>query len=127
MRGAMIGLILSLAACGGSEPHSETPEPIVLPPDTPAPGGAIATCEPRGGSGGTTGPCTEMGCQSGFRIELAPDRAWPPGHYRFALTADGRSYACEGDLPLRPCDQGQSLSCDAPWFGVGESGCALPI
>jgi hypothetical protein len=68
--------------------------------------------------------CTEIGCLSGYTLNVSPSSGWAPGAYRFELTVDGRVVTCTGAIPLRAC-AGQSFSCDADGVRLGESGCAL--
>ncbi len=69
--------------------------------------------------------CTNIGCINGFHVALQSD-AWPAGAYRVRVTADDKTVTCEGNLPLKACDQGNSLKCDGAGVLIGESGCALP-
>lgn len=71
--------------------------------------------------------CTAMGCVDGLRLEFVVTGKWFPGRYKFAFDLDGEKVTCTGELPLKPCDQGPSLTCDpAGKVQIGESGCALP-
>lgn len=70
--------------------------------------------------------CTEIGCNDGLELEFARQTPWPAGSYRVTLRVDGKSMACQGELPLRACDAGPSFQCDDPSLTLGESGCALP-
>ena len=70
--------------------------------------------------------CTEMGCESGVIFNLDHDRQWKPGNYVFYATMDMKTYACKGELPLKPCAEGASFICSSPLLSISESGCALP-
>ena len=71
--------------------------------------------------------CTQIGCVDGLRLTLEKAGAWAPGAYTFAFTLDGAAVTCSGSLPLKACDAGPSLTCDAEGrVMIGESGCALP-
>lgn len=70
-------------------------------------------------------PCTEIGCVSGYNINVSPSSGWAMGAYTFELTIDGRKVTCQGAIPLKTCGE-QSFSCDADGVRLGESGCALP-
>lgn len=96
---------------------------------------ALLVCACSKGQSGPGGPpapqperiCTAIGCNDGLEIEVAKAGAWQPGAYTFAFALDGEKVTCTGALPLKPCDAGQSLACDAPGkVEIGESGCALP-
>jgi hypothetical protein len=69
--------------------------------------------------------CTEIGCQSGFHLDVRPLDSWPHGNYRYVLDVDGGEVTCEGSLPLRGCEE-RSITCSDTAFVVTESGCALP-
>jgi hypothetical protein len=69
--------------------------------------------------------CTEIGCSSGYNLNVSPESGWAMGAYTFELTVDERKVTCQGSLPLEPCGV-QSFSCDAGGVRLGESGCALP-
>lgn len=70
--------------------------------------------------------CTDMGCTSGLELEFVRPSPWPPGSYRITLRIDGKSASCDGELPLKPCDQGASFRCSDASLRIAESGCALP-
>jgi len=72
-----------------------------------APAPPPASGDPASGGAG----CTEMGCQSGFQVELQPGSRWPAGHYRFDIEADGVAQQCEVTLPLQACEAGPSVRC----------------
>ncbi|HET8934376.1 MAG TPA: hypothetical protein VFN67_13090 [Polyangiales bacterium] len=69
--------------------------------------------------------CTEIGCSSGYNLNVSPASGWAMGAYTFELTVDGRKVTCQGSLPLKTCGE-PSFSCDADGVRLGESGCALP-
>lgn len=69
--------------------------------------------------------CTEMGCQNGLQLTVAPDYRWSPGAYVFKFLVDGVAIQCRGKLPLPSCDS-PSLICDSTAVMITESGCALP-
>lgn len=67
-----------------------------------------------------------MGCIDGLRISLEKATPWAPGKYAFVFDLDGTAVTCSGELPLRSCEAGPSLTCDvAGKVQIGESGCAL--
>jgi len=115
-----------LTACGaGAAQSAPTPaEPDGTPPSEPA-AAACANTAPRPPRGASTGACTEIGCSSGFGIDLEPSDSWPPGQYTFELTAGGQRQQCTGTLPLAACGQ-PSVTCTGDAIAsIGESGCAL--
>ncbi len=69
--------------------------------------------------------CTEMGCTSGFTIQVSPDYRWQPGQYHFAFQLDDKTITCDGVLPLPPCEQ-NGMKCSAEGVIITQSGCALP-
>jgi hypothetical protein len=69
--------------------------------------------------------CTEMGCQNGLQLTVAPDYRWSPGAYVFKFLVDGVAIQCRGKLPLPSCDN-PGLICDSTAVTITESGCALP-
>lgn len=71
--------------------------------------------------------CTAMGCVNGLNVSVAKATAWPAGVYDFVLDLDGTAVTCTGALPLKPCDEGPSLTCTpTDKVQITESGCALP-
>lgn len=70
--------------------------------------------------------CTEIGCTDGVTFTVDPAREWGQGVYRFSFIFDNRIVDCRGRLPLKPCEEGPSITCDAPGVTITESGCALP-
>lgn len=115
-----------LAACGSTAGNPATPQ---SEPATDRPSTHAASCPntpARPPLGASPGACTEMGCRSGFTIDLEPSASWPAGRYTFELEADGKRQRCEGTLPLAACGQ-PSMTCSGDEIaGIGESGCALP-
>lgn len=71
--------------------------------------------------------CTDIGCHDGLVLRFRPDAGWAPGAYRVRLEIDGSAISCEGQLPLRSCDTGNTFSCSHSSVRIGESGCALPV
>jgi hypothetical protein len=70
--------------------------------------------------------CTLIGCESGFKVELQPNSAWPAGAYQMTVQADDVRVVCRGSLPLPACAS-RAVSCEpAGVVNIGESGCALP-
>ncbi len=69
-------------------------------------------------------PCTAIGCNDGYRIDITPNAAWPAGEYRYTVELDGRNVTCTGSLPLQPCAR-PSITCDGEGVSITESGCAL--
>jgi hypothetical protein len=101
------------ASVGGAEPE-------------PLPADLVAACpDSTRFKRSSSGPCTQIGCQSGYVLNVSPSSAWASGDYRFELTVDGREIRCQGSLPLKACGE-RSFSCDADGVRLGESGCALP-
>lgn len=78
-----------------------------------------------GGSAAAEPACTQIGCQSGLQLEVAPDYPWQAGAYVFEFNLDGVRAVCRGALPLPPCEQ-TGLTCDNAAIMVMQSGCALP-
>lgn len=77
------------------------------------------------GPGGGVG-CTAIGCSNGLRVSLEKATPWAPGKYAFAFDLDGTAVNCTGELPLKSCEAGPSLTCDvAGKVQIGESGCAM--
>lgn len=70
--------------------------------------------------------CTEIGCINGVTFSTAPDYDWKNGQYDIRVALDYKTVVCRGELPLHPCDQGPTFTCDDPSVQIGESGCALP-
>lgn len=71
--------------------------------------------------------CTQIGCIDGLQVQVEKATPWPPGAYTFVVTLDDTTITCTGALPLRPCEEAPSLTCDVPdRIIIGESGCALP-
>lgn len=70
--------------------------------------------------------CTQIGCENGVIFNLDHDKQWRAGNYMVYVTMDRKTYACKGELPLKPCGEGASFVCSAPDVSIGESGCALP-
>ncbi|MGB4100453.1 MAG: hypothetical protein WBK91_00890 [Alphaproteobacteria bacterium] len=77
-----------------------------------------------GGSAMAESVCTQMGCQSGLQLDVAPDYPWSPGAYFFDFNLDGAHAVCRGVLPLPPCEQ-SGLTCDNAAITVLQSGCAM--
>jgi hypothetical protein len=72
------------------------------------------------------GACTQIGCTDGLQVGLVPSEGWPAGQYVFSIETDGAMQSCSGNLPLLPCENGSSLTCQGPALAsIGESGCAL--
>lgn len=69
--------------------------------------------------------CREMGCESGFHINLPYDYHWQPGSYDFAVTMDGITQHCTGSLPFKGCDK-PGITCPGTGVMIVESGCAMP-
>lgn len=96
-------LCLSLGSCSKDQPASKGPGP---------------------GDGSVA--CTTLGCINGLQISLEKATAWAPGKYSFVFDLDGTAVTCKGELPLKNCEAGPSLTCDpAGKVQIGESGCAL--
>lgn len=70
--------------------------------------------------------CTEIGCNDGLTLEVAPGYQWKWGFYEMQFLLEGRSVSCKGQLPLKKCDDGPSFTCSSDIVSIGESGCALP-
>lgn len=70
--------------------------------------------------------CTEIGCIDGIVLRGDEGRDWKTGNYIFSFILDGRQVQCHGELPLKPCEEGLSLSCNKKGIQITESGCALP-
>lgn len=77
-----------------------------------------------GCDGPSSRSCTEIGCQDGLLVSVAPAEAWPHGSYRFVVVHDGTTTICTGALPLPACET-RALSCDGEGVEIVESGCAL--
>lgn len=70
--------------------------------------------------------CTEIGCVNGLTLRVDPNYDWKTGSYDFHFSFDGRTAECHGELPLKKCEDGPSLSCNKKGITIVESGCALP-
>ena len=70
--------------------------------------------------------CTEIGCVNSLTLKGDETRDWKNGNYNFDFVLDNRRVRCWGELPLKPCEEGPSLSCNKPGVSIVESGCALP-
>lgn len=70
--------------------------------------------------------CTQIGCTNGLSFTVNPGYDWKNGKYDIQVALDYKTVNCRGELPLRPCDQGPSFTCDDPSVRIMESGCALP-
>lgn len=70
--------------------------------------------------------CTEMACTSGLTLAPPPDYIWKPGNYEFTMTIAGKIAHCQGRLPLKSCNSGNSITCDRSDIMIMEQGCALP-
>lgn len=70
--------------------------------------------------------CTEIGCTNGVTFSVDPARAWGRGVYRFSFIFDNKIVDCRARLPLKPCAEGPSVTCDGTGVMITESGCALP-
>ncbi|MCB9565764.1 MAG: hypothetical protein H6710_00800 [Myxococcales bacterium] len=84
---------------------------------------ALVGCARSGGE--TPRACTEIGCMDGLRIALEPSSGMPAGAYVIDLEIDGAATRCEGNLPLKPCEEGSSVTCSSDAVVVEESGCAM--
>jgi len=70
--------------------------------------------------------CTEIGCVDGLTISTE-GMDWPAGYYKLKFLLNNKaSVECHGTLPLKPCPEGPSFSCNKQGITIGESGCALP-
>ncbi len=73
--------------------------------------------------------CTQMGCTNGLILRAGPDMFNEEGQYEFQFFAGLNNQirvTCRGELPLKPCDQGPSMTCSSKGVMITESGCALP-
>jgi hypothetical protein len=73
--------------------------------------------------------CTQMGCTNGLVLRPDDNQLNQPGRYEISFFFDVRNQnqvVCTGQLPLKPCDQGNSFVCSTNDVRIGESGCALP-
>lgn len=73
-----------------------------------------------------TRACTEMGCTNGVSFSVNPNYDWKNGAYDVQVALGLRTVECRGELPLNPCEQGPTFSCDDSRVQIIESGCALP-
>ena len=95
-------------------------EPEPLPPDL------VAACpESEQLERASKNACTDIGCRSGYNVDVSPSSGWTSGAYSFELDLDGRAITCQGSIPLKACGE-RSFLCDADGVTLGESGCALP-
>lgn len=73
--------------------------------------------------------CTQMGCTNGLILRTDPTMFNEKGQYEFQFFAGLNNQTivtCRGELPLKRCDQGPSMSCSSKGVTITESGCALP-
>lgn len=73
--------------------------------------------------------CTQMGCTDGLILRPDSDMLNDPGKYEITFYLDDNNQnqiVCMGQLPLKPCEQGDSFSCSSKDVRIGESGCAMP-
>jgi hypothetical protein len=86
---------------------------------------AFAACVPGAQSSSSPEPrgCTEIGCQSGFAVDLVRPLPWTAGRYRVEVTGDANA-SCEVDLPLS-CERPARCSGQPGSVTLGLSGCAL--
>ncbi|HTU63544.1 MAG TPA: hypothetical protein VMF89_34010, partial [Polyangiales bacterium] len=95
-------------------------EPKPLPPEL------VAACpESEQFDRSSKNACTDVGCNSGYHLDLSPSSGWTAGAYTFELDLDGRTVSCQGAIPLKACAE-RTFRCDAEDVSLGESGCALP-
>lgn len=85
----------------------------------------LVACVPGAQSSGSPAarPCTEIGCVSGFSVELERPGPWSTGRYRVEVSGDA-SGVCEVDL-LLACERPTRCSGPAGVVNVVMSGCAL--
>lgn len=69
--------------------------------------------------------CTEIGCVNGLSFTTAANYDWKNGQYDIRVALDYKTVECRGELPLHPCDQGPTFTCDDPKVRIEESGCAM--
>jgi hypothetical protein len=134
MKHVALGFVLSsFVACASQElanPPPSTPAPAPKPigasPPPPTSGGTACQLPAQPAFGAPKDMCTEMGCVSGFQLDVEPLSSWPHGKYHFEIVADGKKQICDGTLPLLACDRGGSLKCTGDTIAsIVESGCAL--
>lgn len=70
----------------------------------------------------TEHPCTALGCQNGYSLDLSA-AAWPAGTYLVELVVDGQKGTCEATLPLTEASR---AVCSLPGVRLELSGSALP-
>jgi hypothetical protein len=70
--------------------------------------------------------CTEMACSNGAILRPQEGMFDKPGKYEFQFFANGHNVKCEGRLPLKPCEEGDSFKCSMKAVRINENGCALP-
>lgn len=70
--------------------------------------------------------CTQIGCMNGVMFNVDPSYDWKNGQYDVQVALDYKTVDCRGELPLHPCEQGPTFTCDDPSVVIMESGCALP-